>query len=168
MKCVECVRALVGSVLAVLVLGSGSCEVGVRYCSDDCDPCTQVCACDDPCRSALAVGAAGAYRMRAFVLTEERHPGGAWTRTYSGFVGLSLDRAFGPGEHDEAAIELYARNLIARNPEFLGHGSGWSLVGLERAGGGCVITFVDSADGSLELLLDRKGQLVAVARHGAS
>lgn len=170
MKCVDVLRSAAAGALAFLLLGSGSCVVEAKYCSDDCDPCVEVCTCKDPCPSALANDAASAYRMKAFVLTHEEHPTGAVTRTYSGFVGLSLDRAFGPGDHDARTVDLYARNVIARNAEFLGHADQWSLVAIERSGGGWVATFAHAAEAeaALEFLFDREGNLLGIARHGAS
>ncbi|MBI5364671.1 MAG: hypothetical protein HZA53_15955 [Planctomycetes bacterium] len=170
MRSIEIVRAAAGSALAFFLLGSGSCEVGLHYCSEDCDPCVSVCHCDQVCVHALAADHAGAFEMQVFALTIDRQPDGRWTRTYSGFAGLSLDRAFGPGEHDARAIERFARNVIEANRASFGRESEWSLAGMERANGGLVATFGSTVDteAALEFLFDREGALLAVARHGAS
>lgn len=170
MRRTDIVRAAAGSVLALFLFAGGTCQVGVRYCSDDCDPCVSVCTCKDPCPHALALDFDDAYRMRSFVLALEERADGTWTRTYSGFVGLALDRALGPGPHDARAIELFARNVIVANAEHLGAQAEWSLAAVERAGSGLVATFErpGTASDALELLFDRSGTLQAVARHGGS
>lgn len=170
MRNIEMVRAVAGSVLACLLLGSGSCEVGIHYCSEDCDPCVSVCHCDQVCAHALAADRETAFGMRSFVLTIDRQPDDRWTRTYSGFAGLSLDRALGPGEHDARAIELFARNVIEVNQVHFGREAQWSLTAMERANGGFVATFGgrDGTEAALEFLFDRDGTLLAVARHGPS
>ncbi|MBK7875136.1 MAG: hypothetical protein IPJ77_05210 [Planctomycetes bacterium] len=156
--------------LASCLFLGGTCEVGVRYCDEDCDPCFQVCHCRVTCAHALAADFEDAYGLRPHVVLLEHGDDGRWTRTHGALLGLALDRAFGPGEHDARAIELFARNVIRANPETFGVEREWSVLALERAGGGVVLTFGRSADADSALVFgfDRAGNLVEVVLHGRS
>lgn len=167
---VAIVRGFVGGALALFLFVGGACEVGVHYCSEDCDPCVQVCHCTTACPHTLALDFQDAYGLHGHVVLLDRRADGTWTRAYGGMIGLTLDRALGRGEHDARAIELFARNVVVANPEPFGDESDWEFVDLARTSNGLVLTFEarGPSDHSLVFLFDRAGSVVEIAVHGRS
>lgn len=164
------VRGLAGGALALFLFAGGTCEVGVHYCSDDCDPCVQVCHCTATCPHSLALDFQDAYGLHRHVVAIEQREDGRWTRTYAALTGLALDRALGPGDHDAPAIELFARNVVVANPEAFGVERDWTRLALERVDGGVVLSFGarDGGDRALVFLFDRAGNVVEIVLHGRS
>lgn len=168
MRAWKIVRSSAAGALVLLLFGGATCQAS--YCSEDCDPCVEKCACRRHCSQGLAADFEAAHRLERFVLRVDRGDDGAWSRHHTSIVGLSIDRALGVHAHDARAIELFARNVIVANEDRFGAEHAWTLAAIDRAGDGVVVTFAHARDGSaaLAFLLDRAGNLLEVVDHGSA
>ncbi len=159
-------RLFAGAVLALGLFSGGTCQVS--YCSDDCDPCIDVCKCHRTCPHALSSDPAELFGLSRCVLVFETGADGSWSRSYRSIVGPSIERAFGRRADSRRVVELFARNVIEANARYFGAQEHWSLVDVERSDAGVLVVFErsDGAQSTLSMLLDARGRLLEIEHQG--
>lgn len=159
-------RLFAGAVLALGLFSGGTCQVS--YCSDDCDPCIDVCKCHHTCSHGLASDPVELFALTRYVLVVGTLDDGSWSRSYRSIVGPSVERAFGPQADSRRVVELFARNVVQANARLFGAQEHWSLIDVERSDAGVLVRF-ERADGgasTLTLLLDARGRLLEIEHQG--
>jgi len=97
-------------------LGGGSCHVS--YCSEDCDPCFEHCACNTICSHSHATFQA-THALTDYFLVEHPVSNGMVQRTFTEIAGLSIERAGGPAWPGDEHVLAFTRGLLAVNPSHL-------------------------------------------------
>jgi len=156
------VASAVAATLLVLGLCGGSCFVA--YCSEDCDPCVAKCKCSTVCNNPQNLGFEGLHRLSAYRVSASFDPEGAYERTFTDIVGLSLDFAQGPVEHSAADHTRFAEGVIDVNAWLLAPGgTEWTAEPVQVFQTGFVVPFRgESPWERLDFLFDRRGNLVEI------
>ncbi len=153
------VALLVAALAVVPLFSGGSCTVVYSSCT--CDPCFQVCPCNEFCDRFQTVDYEDVRRLSTYELAIVVEPDGRATRIYSGIVGISFERAIGRAEFTSEELRRFASSVIAVNPRLFGDAR-WELEFVDGFQTGYVVTYRANETRTLTFLFDVRGNLVEI------